>query len=209
MRGPSKNCPMCQCIFGSSNCVHWNTATETFEPILDDATDNLLECGPAGLAAFAPTWLLDPPACNIYCTFEQPIPFDTAQNLIFNEARYDTDSMYDFDAAPDRITFKTEGVYEVTLNIRWRKTDTDDTGDQAAFIQRNGSTYIALDSMSIGGPDLFGSQSVSYQGLFEVGDWVTGLVKQDGILDDKEINLPITVRRNSPVFAASFLRPAP
>lgn len=208
MRGPSKNCGVCQCAFEDSNCVHWDPSHEYFTPILDDVDGQLLECGPAGLAAFAPSWLLDPPACNVYGTFEQPIPFDTAQNIIFNEVRYDTDSMHD-DENMDRITFKTAGIYKVTLNIRWKKTDTDDTGDQAAFIQYNGATFIAFDSMSIGGPDLFGSQSLSVEHLFDSGDWVTALAKQDGILDDEQINLPITVRRNSPVFAAKFLRPPP
>lgn len=210
----SEGCPVCECTWASSNCVHiskQDTGTPERpyepEPRLDPITGNLLECGPAGLAAFLPPYLLDPPACNVYSNQEQVIGYDVAQHLFFNSERYDTDSMHDDAEHSDRISFQTPGVYLVSLNLRWNKTKAT-TGDLAAFIRRTGSEFLAVDSMPIGGPDLFAGHSMSVEGEFEAGDYVEAMVKQDTVdSNGNGKNLTVTVRRNSPVFSAMFLRP--
>lgn len=209
----SQLCPVCQCIWGSEDCTHIDGKGKPGDPFLvsptfDPDEANLLECGPAGMAAFMPPWLADPPACHVYHTITQTIPFDTWQTLFFNEERYDTDSMHDTLQNTSRITFKTSGIYLVTLNIVWNKQETD-RGDQACAIWRNGAEGIAMDSVHIADPDLYGSHSLSTQEYFEAGDYVEALVKQDGELDDEGLANRIIVTRGSPVFCAMLESPAP
>lgn len=214
-RGPSKNCGVCQSTFGNSDCYHFEgngSLDRPYRPVSVFAPDagNLLESGPAGDGAFVPSWLLNPPACHVYGKIDEDlvIPFDLGFPLIFHLVRYDTDSMYD-EEAPERITFKTPGIYRCALNIRWNRIDTLDQGDQAAFIRKNRSTFLNLDSMSIGGPDLFGSQSLAVEEPFEAGEFIDAFVKQDAVAGPEETDLQITTTRSSPNFTATFLRPLP
>lgn len=202
-RGPSTTCPICQCLFCDSDCV---AAVEIdggieLETIIDPDVDNLYECGPSGQAVFLPSWLLDPPAVHVYGTQPQPMGSDTAQNIVFNETRYDTDNMHDDEDVgnSDRFTINTPGVYFVTLNCTWQKNS---SGDRAAFIQKNGAEFLALESKHAGDADLYVGHSLSIQHEFEVGDWVTAIVKQDSGAD-----LLIEVERYSPIFSAMFIRP--
>lgn len=206
-------CGICACTFASGACVHVTGQGTTddpylFAPYLDTSDDNLMECGPAGLAAFLDPVYLEPPVCNVYSSLEQTIPFEAAQILFFNETRYDTDSMHDPDNEPSRITFNTAGVYLVTLNVRWNKTDDSTaTGDLAGFIRQNSSDILAIDAMPVGGGDSFGKHSMSYLGAFQAQDYVEALVKQDVVIDDEGVAGRVTVERMSPVFAASLMRP--
>lgn len=211
-RPPSKACPICESRFGSSDCIHIGgegTPDDPYvaTPIHDPDDAQLMEDGPAGWALFAPPWLINPPACHMYATVNNTIAWNTAQGLFFNEIRYDTDSMCDTDAS--RITFKTAGVYLVTLNVRWKKVDVDE-GDVAAFIRLNGGMFIAIDAMPIGDADLYTSHSLSVQKFFEAGDYIEAWVQTDGEKDGEPIAmLPVLSDYRLPSFAAIFLRPTP
>lgn len=223
-RADSKNCGICQTRFGDTDCVHRSGRGSTddpykFTPNHDPITGNLLECSKAGWGAFLPPIYLDPPCCCVYATVEQPIAYDTAQHLYFNEDYYDTDNMHDSDGdlqAQGSIKFNTPGVYLVTLNVRWKKIPSSGlvsslAGDQAAFIERNGSDIMVIDSKPIPyHSDTYGAHSLAIQDYFETGEFVGALVKQDAVNDEREgLTLPVTVHRMSPIFAASFIRAEP
>lgn len=213
-RPPSQVCGQCQSTFSSGDCIHFTGRGTTDDPyipvpFIDEADTNLVQCSKAGFAAFLPTLLADPPACHLYSTFEQPIGYQAEQTLFFNEERYDTDSMHDRQENPDRITFNTPGLYLVSLNIRWNRTD-DDTfvGDLSCFIVRNGALIVAHDAFAVPQGDTFAKQSISVQIPVVAGDFVVAWAKQS-IRDDDDLqkNMRITVERFSPIFAAVFLRP--
>jgi hypothetical protein len=212
VKRPGAACAVCQCRFGSGNCVTITGAGTDDDPYvadprLDDDDAQLAECGPAGLAVFAPDYILDPPAVHVYRTIDQTIPYDAAQPLFFNAERYDTDSMHDSEKELSRLTFKTPGVYLLTLNVRWKKVDVTG-GDVAAFIRRQGADFLAIDSMPIGDADLFMSHSMSVEAEFTAGEYVEALVKQDGVDDDGPVSLPVLSDYGLPSFAAVFVRPA-
>lgn len=206
MTAPSKACGVCACTFGDTDCVHVtggrNEEPFGFDPTLSPSADNLFTKSPSGLGMFLPSYISDPPACHIFASVPQTMPHDIEQVLFFNDERYDTDSMHDSeDANATRITFNTSGVYTVTLNVRWYKHG---EGDRAIFIWKNFSDFLGVDSLHGGDPDLYLSQSLTVEEYFEAGDFVEAVAKQDC-----GTKLPITVRRWSPTFAASFVRPEP
>lgn len=211
----SEPCLNCSCRWESSPCVHVSTSRGigddpyVFTPTYKDDPDNLLECGPAGSAAFMPPYLEDPPCVEVYSNVEQTIPYFAAQPIFFNQERYDTDSMHDDAENQSRITIKTSGVYLVSLNFRWdHMADTPDTGDVAAYI-RMGPEFWVVDSFPIGHPDTFIGHSIAVQGKFQSGDYVEAWALQTFKVGDEKKAMRITVHRMSPNFAASFLRPLP
>jgi hypothetical protein len=214
VRPQSASCAICQCRWGESDCFHFDGIGTADDPLVLQATFNeedagqLLECGPAGLAAFLPPYLLDPPCVNTYTTISQTIPYDVAQILFFNEDRYDTDSMHETDGVTSRLTFKTAGVYLVTLNVRWKKV-TVDSGDVAVFIRQNGADFLGIDSMPIADPDLFCSHSLSVEANFDAGDYVEAMAKQDAVRDNEGRAMTILTDYQLPSFAAAFMRPSP
>lgn len=212
-RPSSLSCPICQTRFGPGSCIHISGKGTyddpyTAVPIHDDDADQLLESGPAGWGAFAPSWLLDPPACHVYSTVSTSMPFDVAQGIFFTDVRYDTDGMWDEENS--RIIFKTAGVYLVQLNVRWQKKDVSE-GDVSALIRVNGGEFVAGDSVPYGGADLYNSHSVVLQDKFAAGDFVQAFAKQDGVSPDGEDQLTgiILTQHRMPSFAATFLRPYP
>lgn len=212
-RAASIICGVCQCTLDSGDCVHvYGTGTTDdpyrFEPIINDAPGNIIECGPNGMGAFLLPIYIDPPAVHMYATIEQTIAYDTVQALQFNEQRYNTDNMRDEDDL-GIIRFNTPGLYLVTFNARWKKTnDSTATGDMAAFLMRNGAQYLVIDSYPVPGPDSFAKHSISMLYPFEAGDFCSALLKQDVVNEDDEpFNLTATVERMSPIFCAMYMRP--
>lgn len=215
MTRPSALCPTCQSRFHSGTCTSV-TGTGTpddpyiFTPIISDQSGNMAECGPGGLGAFTKQIYRDPPACCVYLTVDQPIGWDVVQGIPFNEERFDTDGMHDAEdlGTSNRITVKTPGLYLFTLNVMWSPThDSEHTGDFAAFIRVNGGKFIALDSFPAGNGDLYAAHSLSVQYPMAAGDWVDAMVKQDVVDEDGEPKVMMVVaERNSPVFAATYLR---
>lgn len=215
MTRPSALCPVCQSQFHSGTCTHV-TGTGTpddpyvFSPIISEQSGNMAECGPGGLGAFTKQIYRDPPACCVYLTVDQPIGWDVVQGIPFNEERFDTDGMHDAEdlGTSNRITVKTPGLYLFTLNVMWSPThDSAHTGDFAAFIRVNGGKFIALDSFPAGNGDLYAAHSLSVQYPMAAGDWVDAMVKQDVVDEDGEPKVMMVVaERNSPVFAATYLR---
>lgn len=212
-RSNSIICGVCQCTLDSGDCIHVYGSGTTddpyrFESVISEASGNLIECGPNGLGAFLLPIYLDPPAVHLYSTIEQVIAFDTVQGLQFNESRYNTDNMTD-DSDLGIIKFQTPGLYLVTFNARWKKTnDSAATGDMAAFLMRNGAQYLVLDSFPVPGGDSFAKHSISMLYPFEAGDFCSALLKQDVVDgDDEPMNLTATVHRMSPIFCAMHMRP--
>lgn len=205
---PTAGCETCQCTFGPTPCFHWTGGLEGesfgLEPTVDEVTENnLVSCGPGGLGAWLPPYLMDPPAVSIYAGDVQSIKHDTPQYLFFPYEHFDTESMHaqDDDDGSSKIVFNTAGIYEVSLSIRWNKNS---DGDRAIWIRKNDDDYLASDALHAGDADLFIAQTVSCMEPFEAGDYVKALVKQDCGID-----LTVTSTRWSPVFAATFLRPLP
>lgn len=202
---PMTGCGLRQCTYEDSECTHWIGGYED-EPLgvevtLDQYSDNLVECGPAGLGMFLPNYIVNPPACSVYSSVQQSVQHDTPQFLFFDEEHFDTDSMHDNLEENTRIFFNTPGIYHVSLDLRWQKNA---VGDRAAVIVKNRLDYLAVDALHAGDKDLFISQSLSTMELFKAGDSVHALVRQDCGTD-----LAVTSRRWSPVFSATFLRPPP
>lgn len=213
-RSSTPICGVCLCLFGDSDCVHFNGRATTEDPfipdfVFDESEANLAECGPAGFGAFLPPSFLDPPACHLYSQFDYPVAFDVLQPLFFEQERYDTDSMHDKENDSDRITFKTPGLYVVTLDVMWKKTnDNSATGDLAAFIREDGAKLLGFDSIPVGEGDLFAMQSVTVQKPFLAGQYVSAMVKHDIKKGNgKEFQNYIMADRNSPTFSAMFIRP--
>lgn len=209
-------CLFCQTVFESGTCTHKSGRGATddpyvIDPVFEDAATQMLECGPAGAAAFIPAWLTDPPVCNVYSNVEENVGHGAAKKLIFNQSRYDTDSMHDpLGDDPSRITIKTAGVYLITFNARWDHFVTaPDTGDVAAYIMKNGSEYMTVDSFPIGQADTFLGHSIAIKDEFQAGEYVQTAVLHSFKLDGLKRSMRITIDRMSPIFAASFLRPLP
>lgn len=204
-------CGICLCTFGDGDCVHLpgrGTTDDPFvpTPVIHPDEDNLIECGPAGLAAFLPPIYRHPPACLLYSTINHTIAFDVAQGLFFNEERYDTDSMHS-DEDQGRVIIKTPGLYFASIVVRWSKTNNSAaTGDLATFIRKNGAELLAFDSMPVPEGDSFAKQSVQVSVPMRTGDFLDVLVKQDVEIDDKEKTLSITAERMSPNFAVTYVR---
>lgn len=213
MRPPSQVCGQCQATVSDGDCIHWTgngSRDDPYIPVpfIDEADTNLVQCSKAGFAAFLPTLLADPPACHLFSTVQQPIGYQAEQTLFFNESRYDTDSMHDKVQDSNRITFNTPGLYLVSLNIRWRRTDDDTfTGDLSCFIAFKGTTIIAHDAFAVPQGDTFAKQSIAVQVPVVAGDYVEAWAKQSVRDGDEKQNMWITVERFSPIFAAVFLRP--
>lgn len=213
MRSNTKICGICQTSFADSDCIHFPGQGSTDEPatpypIVAPSATNLFECSPSGLAGYLPPIYQDPPACHIYATIDQTIAYDAAQILFFDEERYDTDNMHDKEGATSRIVINTSGLYLVTLNVQWTKTgDNTAEGHQAAYIRKNGSAFVALDSFPVGGGDIYTMQSLSEQVPLTSGEYLEALVKQKIRIDDEPRSLRIIADRSSPILSAIFIRP--
>lgn len=219
-RADTPICGICQCRFGDGDCVHFSDRRGSdADPYVPDVqihpnSKNLVEKGPAGLGAFLPPYFLDPPAVHVYLTVDYPIAYDAAQGLFFHNKRYDSDSMHDEEKFPSRLTCKTPGLFEVSFNVRWSKTnDSTATGDLATFIRKDGSQILGIKSMPVPGPDSFGKQSNTIEVPLRAGEYLEAMVKQDVRVDADEGDetepkvMYVTAERQSPIFCAVFLRP--
>lgn len=204
-------CPICQCRWGSTDCIHFPPATgapdDPFIPTLvaDPGPDNFIECAPGGLAVLLPPEIIDPPCVHATSTIDQTIATEAEQILFFNENRYDTDSMHETENAPSRLTFKTPGVYDVTVNILWDK-NTD--GDRALYIRKNSGEYLDITSIGEMGLRVIG-MNANVVAYFEAGDYVEALVKHDAFPFNSPKWLTILSQRNTPNFSAMYMRQAP
>lgn len=203
----SGNCGICQCLFESGDCIHIS-AEGVVTPIIKDVDGNMVEYGPAGLAAFLADIYENPPAVHIYSSVPQPMPSNASQPLFFNEVRYDTDSMFDEDRFSSRLQMNTPGIYFVTINVRWSKTnDSTATGDMVTALRKNGADQVAIDAIPVPEGDSFAKQSVSYLGPFSADDYIEAICKHDIEIDDEPQIMYITDERMSPNFTAVFMRP--
>lgn len=200
-------CDQCMCRVSPSECVTHSGGNGDnpfeFEFILDPDDGNLATCGPQGAGVFLPTDILYPPVFQIYRTVRFFVHDEAAQLVPFNEVRYDTDNMIPplEDEETYRATINTSGVYYLTFNCTWNKNE---DGDRAAFIRKNGADFLTLESKHAGDADLFVGHSLSCQEYLEAGEYVEVMVKQDS-----GTQLALEAFRYSPVFAGSYMRPAP
>lgn len=211
-RSNSQLCGVCQSRWQDTDCIHAPGAGTTDDPnipqwVIDPDTDNLVKEGPNGLAGTLPPIYLDPPSSLVRATIDQTIPVNLEWPLIFHQSTYDTDNMWSRDA-PSQLITRTEGLYLVTLNIRWSKTgDNSATGSTAIYIRNNGDNFLANDSQHIPNGDLYPHQSIHAIVPSKADNYIEAWVKAavyDG--DDKPIAMRVTAERQSPVFTATYMR---
>lgn len=194
---------LCQCAVCDSDCFEVLGSGNDGQPFvvapkIDPDPDNIL-IRDDGFLAVPPTYILNPPRCNVFHTITQSIPDDNATVLLFNDERYDTDNMHP--GTTTKITFNTAGIYYVTLQFTW---DINDDGDRAGFIRKNGADFIALDSKHAAVSAFTTTHNLSAQESFAEGDYVEAVVKQDS-----GGSLNVLSNRRSPVMAATFRRRSP
>lgn len=203
-------CPLCQCIFGDTNCFHFTGRGQPEDPYvlearLDEDTDNLFECRPGGFGAWLPPEIIEPPVVHAYSTIDQTIATEAEQILFFNDTRYDTDGMHDKNNEQSRITIKTPGVYLVTVNVLW---DKNTEGDRALYLRKNSGEYLDITTNGEMGVRVIGMNS-TVTAEFEVGDYVEALVKHDAFtVNDDNPFLKILSQRYTPNFTATYMRQA-
>lgn len=216
-RSGTKICGVCQTRFGNGTCIHMpgsGTTDDPFrpEPVIGDdgdTSENLAYCGPNGFGAVLPLIYRDPPACHLFSIFEQPVPYNAVWPVVYDDTRYDTDAMFDRDNNPSKIIFKTPGLYFITFNVQWLRTEESNaTGGVDAAIRLNGADTIALDTFPTGDSFNYDKHSVSIYHPAVAGDYVESLVLQT-VRDaaDEPVNMTITPRRYSPLFCATYIRP--
>lgn len=171
------------------------------QPILDPDADNLLSCGVNGLMAELPSYISDPPTVSVFRSIATSIANDTTTVVQFSSVNYDTDNMHETVTNPSRITFTTAGIYIITFNCMW---DKDPDGDRAAYIRKNGLSYLGIEAKHAGDADLFVGHSLTIQDNFGAGTFIECLVKQDS-----GAALNLIVSEFSPTFTATFRRRAP
>lgn len=170
----------CACSVADSDCIHSDGEGSvadpfTFEPIIDPAAGNLLVCGAAGLGAFLPDEIADPPTCRVYSSVNQNTTTGVDVTLTFNQERFDTDGMHDNATNNSRITFITAGVYVMTLCMTW---EANATGDRKIRIRLNGTTIIAADEKSSDQNDDF-DHTVSTVYKVAANDYIEAYVAQN------------------------------
>lgn len=196
---------LCQCAVCDSDCfsVAGDGAAETplvVTPKLDPDNENLLSCAGDGLLARLPDYITNPPRCQAYNSADISIPDSSATPLTFNSERFDTDSMHT--GSSSQIMIQTAGVYIVTFQVEW---DDNVEGDREGFIRKNGADFIAKSSYhAVSDSGVGTTSSICIQELFEVGEYVEALVKQDS-----GVSLDVVANRGSPIFAAQFRRLPP
>lgn len=112
------------------------------EPILSTAATNILRCGPAGLGAFLPSYLTNPPAVYATGSVSQPIANSVTTILFFNRERFDTDAMHSEQNATSRVTINTPGVYLVSGWVVWSASA---DGERRMNVKLNTTNNIAQD----------------------------------------------------------------
>lgn len=196
---------LCQCVFSDADCVDANGRgvggePAYFEPIFDPDSTSLVECGPAGMGAFLPNRLRNPPTCRVFSVFPQTIENSVRQGLFFERERYDTDSMHDNEQNSSRITFHTAGVYLITASIQW---EGDATGDRKIGLRTNSADIICFDERDSEQDDVL-DQAIATIYKFEVDDFVEVIVGQTS--DAPRGFLRIIAQSNySPEFSATYL----
>jgi hypothetical protein len=172
----------CECAVCSSDCVavegSGNTGPLVFSPTLDPDEDNILSCSASGLLAILPATILVPPTCKVFHNTTQSIPANFGTRVSFNSETYDNDGMHS-GGDPERITFNTAGLYSVVFSGAFAAGAASD-GDRAAHIRKNGTEILAGSSrFAMVSTSLDNGLNVVAQEVFEVGDYVEVLVKQD------------------------------
>lgn len=192
----------CNCLYADSDSYTIDDTGEDgclqLEPIINPDPDNLVVCTAAGIGAFLPDSITNPPACKVYKTTSTTIPNNTATFLSFDAIYYDTDTMHS-GVNPTRITFTTAGTYVVNFNCAWNKSSDP---FREAFIRVNGNNSITIgaDEKNAGDADLFVGHSITVMETFNAGDYIEAAVQQA-----TGGNLVLVAESYSPTFAAAKL----
>lgn len=197
----------CECAVCDSDCITSDGKGDslrpfTFAPKFDEDPDNIAQCDySAGFGAYLPTYITDPPRCNVYHSANQSNPNDTDLVIAFNSERYDSDGMHDLAVNNHRVTFNTAGLYVLTFNCAFAANA---TGDRTARIFKNGSQLIGRSARKAASASFETGISVVTQAAFVAGDTIRIRTRQDsgGALN-------VLATRYSPILTATFLRPIP
>jgi len=82
------------------------------------------------------------PTALAYHAIDTAIGHNNFTPLVFNQERFDADSIHDTATNTGRLTCKTAGVYLVTANISWAANP---TGARVVSIRKNGTLSVAAD----------------------------------------------------------------
>jgi len=113
------------------------------------------------------------PSARVYHNAHQSIPNASLTALAFNSQRFDTDGIHDTVTNNSRLTCKTAGKYQITVNLCF---ETNNTGERRVYLRVNGATYIAGSVANAAATSHHFSVSTLYN--MDVNDYVEVLVYQ-------------------------------
>lgn len=144
--------------------------------IIDPAANNMFDETAAGLGAFLPPEIEDPPTCSVYRSAVQTIATSTQTIILFNQEMFDTDSQHDSVTNNDRITFNTAGVYSMSAHVRWQGNA---NGDRKIEIWMNNLTIIASTEDSVDQSDDFSQMVARAAWKVTAGEYANVQVSQN------------------------------
>jgi hypothetical protein len=116
------------------------------------------------------------PKAKAYHAIASAIPTGTQQPLVFNQERFDTDTIHDTSTNTGRLTCKTAGLYLVTASIEWANGGGN---TRSVGIRKNGTTTIVLDVRGPT-PGIFGTeQTITTLAQLAVNDYLEVVVFHD------------------------------
>lgn len=150
----------------------------------------------------ATDYLANPPACRVYHNTTQSVSDSVVTPLVFNSERFDTDTMHDTVTNTGRITFKTAGLYIVTLTFAY--ANAADYLSASAKIRLNGATELVE---TFGGTQTDANDhyfvNVTTLYKFAVNDYVEALAWQNNTANTAR-NV-VAAGNKSPEFAAVWV----
>lgn len=205
-------CPSCEAVIRDCECSLMDGDCVTFDgsgnntPLVprfnfDPDPDNIASSSASGDLVLLPLAIRTPPACCVYNDANISLTNETSTVLTFNQERFDNDSMHSTVTNTSRITFTTAGIYAVRLGVSFTGNT---AGDRQLYIRANGRDFLGANQRRATVATIEAGLTVTVEEIFEAGDYVEGLAKQDSTT-----TLNALTNRYSPVFAAKYRRGLP
>lgn len=194
----------CECSIEDTDCIHMNgSGNDTgLSPVpnLDPDPNNIWTKSAAGQLVKLPADIRAPAYCQVYRETDQSIATESGLVVTYSTARHDTELMYSA-SQPTRVTIITPGIYKVTFNCTW---EANTAGDRQAYIRKNGREFLGSSQKRAPSTLIECGQSVTVQELFEAGEWIETMVKQDS-----GSTLDLLATRYSPILSVRYRRRPP
>lgn len=195
----------CLCSADDSDCIAVSgtgTAADpfTFDPVLDPDTENLIECGPSGLAAFLPSEIAEPPRCQIRKSLGQTIPSSTLQVASFDVTpAYDTANMYDGAVNAFRMNITMDGLYIIHAAAGWEEPASSAFASFVVTNQPSNTDLLSHESSIANGPGApWWRTYISNDIELDAGTYIELRVFQNTGSDLELIGAVLTARRVAP-----------